>query len=451
MPLLGFIYHIFNGKLIKEPSMSKCKMIFGLLISCLLLIPTTTGSTSAVNAPSQHGSGTTGVDENLGKEIIVSELDNSKWSPAIAYNSLHNQYLVVWENQWPGGNDIYGQRISTTGELLSWFSITTFTNSVMQPSVAYDPVHDRYLVTYVYDVFGDGSDWDVYGRFIPWDGPDPTLVDFMICDWTSNQAHAKIAYGLAQDEFLAVWMNSAGSGVATYISGRRIFADGSGFPPGDGFTISYGTENRDFPSVAYNLARNEYLVTWDVANASLDIFGLRLDGTGNPLGGGEFSIAGWPDDEEHPSVAACNQADQYLVTWQSMVNPPIDSAIYARYIWGDGTPAGVYLVDDTTAPEAESAVVCNKRGQHYLITWQTMYAGGNYGIWARRAFRDESMGNSFGVVAAGNNADRTYPAVSGGRVNYLVAWEHQRDGTSYQDIHARLVTPVTIFLPFARK
>ncbi len=427
------------------------KMVIRALIICLLLVTVSTGTSSAVSIPSRPEIETIGVDENLSNEIIVSELDNSKYSPAIAYNSLHNQYMVVWENEWPGDyHDLYGQRISSTGQLLSWFAISTNTKSQMQPSVAYDPVHDRYLVTYIYDVVGNGSDWDVYGRFIPWNGPDPALIDFVICNWTSGQWHPKVVYGLAQNEFLAVWMNDPGS-EATYISGRRIFADGSGFPPGDGFTISSGAENRDFPSVAYNLARNEYLVTWDIVNASLDIYGLRLSGDGIALGGGEFSIAGWPDDEEHPSVAACNQADQYLVTWQSMVSPPIDSAIYARYIGGDGTLAGVYLVDNTTAPEAESAVTCNKRGQQYLITWQTMYAGGNYGIWARRAFRDESMEESFRIVSPGNNADRLYPAVAGGRVNYLVAWEHQRDGTSYKDIHPRLITPITIYLPFTRK
>jgi hypothetical protein len=31
------------------------------------------------------------------------------------------------------------------------------------------------------------------------------------------------------------------------------------------------------------------------------------------LGSGEFGIAGWPDTEEIPSVAACETADQYLV------------------------------------------------------------------------------------------------------------------------------------------
>jgi hypothetical protein len=203
--------------------------------------------------------------------------------------------------------------------------------------------------------------------------------------------------------------------------------------------------------VAYNLARNEYLVTWDVVDASLDIFGVRLRGDGVALGGGEFVIAGWPDNEEHPSVAACDKADQYLVTWQSLVNPPTDYAIYGRYVDGDGTPAGVYMVDDTTAPEKESNVTCNQGGRQYLITWQTMYTDGYYGIWSRLASPDETMEDSFRLIASGNNADRTQPAVAGGWANYLVVWEHQRDGTSYQDIHGRLVTPNSVFLPFIRK
>jgi hypothetical protein len=419
------------------------KIIMGILITSLVIATIGTGYALAMSHSTRLEGDRASIDVHLSQEIIVSALDNSKYSPAVAYNSKHDQYLVVWENVWPS-HDIYGQRISSSGKLLSWFAISTNTNNQMQPSVAYDPLRDRYLVTWIYDVWGNGTDWDVYGRYVPWNGPDAGLVDFPICEWNSSQWHPKVAYGLAQDEFLVVWMNSA---VPSYISGRRIFADGSGFPPGDGFTIDSGAENRDFPSVAYNLARNEYLVTWDVASASLDIYGVRLSGTGIPLGGGVFPIAGWPDDEELPSVAACDQADQYLVTWQSLVNPPDDYAIYGRYIGGDGTLAGVYLVDDTTAPEKQANVTCNDGGRQYLITWQTMYSDGYYGIWSRLAFPNESMGDSFGLVQSGNLADRTYPAAAGGKTNYLVVWEHQRDGTSYQDIHGRLVTVNKVFLP----
>ena len=59
----------------------------------------------------------------LGKELIISTLDNEQYLPAVAYNPLHKEYLVVWHNNWGGGRDIYAQRINSRGELLSWFSI----------------------------------------------------------------------------------------------------------------------------------------------------------------------------------------------------------------------------------------------------------------------------------------------------------------------------------------
>jgi hypothetical protein len=389
----------------------------------------------------------------LSPEIVISALNNVKHLPAVAYNPNHDEYLVVWQNNWPS-RDIYAQRISSRGQLLSWFTVTTGAGGDQhdraQPSVAYDTIHDRYLVVFIHDVWGDGSDWDVGGRFIPWNGPSSSLTEFPICQWNSSQWNPVVRFGQSQQEFLVVWTNTP-VGQPAYISGRRVFADGSGFPPGDGFTISSGAENRINPAVAYNLARNEYLVVWDQVGASHDIYGVRLRGDGVPLGTGAFGIAGWPDNEEQPAVAACRGADQYLVGWQSLVRPPIDYDIYARFVTGDGVPAGVYWVDGTTAPEEAVSIRCDLSGREYLIAWQKMYATGYYGIWARLAHPNETFEPCFGLVQPGSTADRTAPAIGGGRVNYLVAWEHQRDGTAYQDIHGRLVYPHAIYLPLARK
>lgn len=311
----------------------------------------------------------------------------------------------------------------------------------MAPSVAYDVVNDRYLVVWVYDIKGDGTDWDVYGRFIPWNGPDAGLTDFAICTWNSNQAHPGVAYARAAEEFLVVWMN-APLGQPSYISARRVFADGSGFPPGDGVTVSSGTELRDYPDVAYNLARNEYLVTWDVekSGTGLDIYGVRLSGSGVELGGGEFAIAGWPAGEERPSVAACSQADQYLVAWQSDEDTGgTDYAIYARYLAGDGVPGNVFLVDDSTSPDVEVDVTCDNAGQRYLLAWQTRYTNLKYGIWARVVYPAGTRDPLFEVISAGPTQGREYAAVSGGRATYLVAWEHRRNDGTNLDIHGRLL------------
>ncbi len=390
---------------------------------------------------------------HVGPEITISEIDNEQYYPAVAYNSNHHEYLVVWHNLWGGGGrDIYAQRITASGELLSWFDVASGPNSRAQPSVAYDPVNDRYLVAWAYDFFGDGSDWDLYGRFIPWEGPDAGLVEFPISSWTSDQWEPIVTYARAQEEFLVVWTNIPAS-IPAYVSGRRIFADGSGFPPGDGFTIaSHLTDNRVNPAVAYNLARNEYLVAYD---DGVDIFANRLTGAGIALGGGEFGIAGWPDTELHPAVAACRNADQYLVTWQSLVGTN-NYDVYARYLTGAGLlDGGPLVVEDTTVSEIEPAVGCNEAGNKYLIAWQQQYSSavGPYGVWGRMAFPDKTMGDASGIFApvSGMTMEAMKPALAGGRANYLVAWEHLRDGTAFRDIHGTLISPHTLFLPTLRR
>ena len=381
-------------------------------------------------------------------EIVISAIDNEAYFPSVAYNWKHNEYFVVWHTKWSiGSRDIRGARISSQGQVLDTFVVYgNETKDSAQPSVAYDSVNDRYLVVWVYDTFGNGSDWDLYGRFIPWGGPTSNLNEFAISTWNTHQWNPEVAYGRAVEEFLVVWNNEYQDGsLPMYISGRRVKASDGTFPGGSGsdLTISHATENRINPDVTYNLVRNEYLVVYDNA---VDIFGIRLTGDINHNFGGEFGIAGWPSTEIYPAVAACKEADQYLVTWQSDQSAGND-AIYARFIQGDGTVAGVYLIDDTTSPEQEADVACNQAGREYIVAWQTRYTNVKFGVWGRLVYPDETMEPSFPIIEPGPSADRTYPAIAGGFSSYLVAWQHQRDGTSYQDIHGRLVTPDEVFLP----
>ncbi len=44
----------------------------------------------------------------------------------------------------------------------------------------------------------------------------------------------------------------------------------------------------------------------------------------------------------------------------------------------------------------------------------------------------------------GIQAEFTRPATAGGRAQFLTVWEHDRAGTTYQDIHGRLATPFAL-------
>ncbi len=386
----------------------------------------------------------------LGEEIVVSALDNEQYLPSVAYNSNHDEYLVVWHNKWGANRDIYAQRINAKGELLSWFAVgptaplNPYPNDRVQPSVAYDPKNDRYLVVWAYDTSGNGSNWDIHGILVNWDGPIQGLHQFIICDWPTQQWVPKVTYSAVEEEFMIVWWTDHPS-VPDYISGRRMKASDGSFPStGSDFTISDTTQVRVNPEISYNLWRNEYLVVYDNTE---DVFGTRFSGKGAPLAGGEFGIAAWPGAETLPSVAYCLENDQYLVAWQ---NPQPD--IYARFINGDGALDGGPLhLEYTSVDEVKPKVACSQAGRQFLITWQQQFSSvtGPYGIWGQFVNTDKTLGTNFGIMTptSGVTAEFTNPVIAGGRVNFLTVWEHDRAGTSFQDIHGRLITLHEVYLP----
>lgn len=423
--------------------MSIKKNLLIAVIACALMVFLFTGSASAwlsewVTAAARS-------NPQLGGEIVVSALDNEQYQPSVAYNSQHDEYLVVWHNQWAGNKDIYAQRVTGQGELLSGFSVEPtglYPNDRVDPSVAYDPVNDRYLVVWAYETAVDN--WDIHGVFVNWDGLiEEGQDEYNICDAGESQHKPKVAYSKEEEEFMIVWM-TVHSASPDDISGRRMKASDGTFPPSPSdFTIDHSTDDRINPEVAYNLERNEYLVVYD---DSVDVFGTRFDRTGSPLGVGEFDIA---SSSTLPSVAACWETDQYLVTWQDGVPD-----IYAQFIKGfDGSLDGGPLhLENTSVDEVRSQVACNSAGNQFLVVWQQQFSSAEDdqdGIWGQFVNTDKTLGADFAIMSptGGVTAEFTTPAVAGGNVNYLTVWEHDRAGTAYQDIHGRLITPYAVFLP----
>jgi hypothetical protein len=389
---------------------------------------------------------------DMGDEIIFSNLDTMEYLPSAAYNWKHHEYLVVWHTTLETGKRVIsGARVSTTGELIQEFNVyADATKDSAQPDVSYDPVNDRYLVVFIFDINGNGTNWDVHGRFIPWNGPNPTVNKFSICNYTNQQWNPKVVYARSMEEYLVVWNNTDQAGVLkANISLQRVNAENGTL--GADLTIyddTY-TEHRTHVDVDYNLARNEYLVVYDNTH---NILATRF--TGNLLTnfGGEFSIAGWPATETKPAVAACRGANQYMITWQSDqsdLGTPND-AIYARLMSGDGVLGAVKEIDDTTSPEQESDVTCNYAGDEYLVAWQTRYTNLKFGIWGRLVQPDWTLGTSFAIVHPYGDEDRTNVALAGGHITYMAVWEYERD--SFQNIRGKImVAGLKNFLPLILK
>ena len=148
-----------------------------------------------------------------------------------------------------------------------------------------------------------------------------------------------VAYNAAADEYLVVWAADDDTGPLGdgefEVFGQRVDAATGAELGANDFRISDmgpdGDTNFDAlsPVVAYNAARNEYLVVWEgvddlpgLAFGESEIYGQRLDAaTGAELGANDFRISDMgPDgdnffDANKPAVAWDSTADEYLVVW----------------------------------------------------------------------------------------------------------------------------------------
>ncbi len=400
-----------------------------------------------------------------------------KYSPEIAYNSRHDEYLVVWENvQGPGGlHDIYARRVSSRGEVLSWFCVFTDLGYDSQvPSVAYDEKNDRYLVAWSYfygwvdpNNHDLGSDWDVLGRYVPWDGSGmdcasmAPVFGIAQADYLS-ETKPRIAYNPTNDEFLVVFKVGDVKNSPTFPSyiGGCIVKYGGCNKRID--ISSQGVANRDFPDVAYNSDRHEYLVVWDIYPASMDIWASRLDANGDFMWYQEFALATESYNEQHPTVAACGQSNQFLVVWQQPPpsNPSKNDDLYGKYMWW--YPGDVYIsplswIEASGGAQWGPDLTCNWAGTEYLVTWQDQAAtvpGApfEYGIWGKqiRAI-DQTLSEPFPIIATWGGKNREVPVAAGGKTSFLVAWEHQRNADpSFRDIWGTILTNAA-FLPVIKR
>ncbi|MDF1513596.1 MAG: hypothetical protein P1S60_07290 [Anaerolineae bacterium] len=76
------------------------KRVILLVLFLSLLLPATHSSLAQTGSREPLSASTIGASV-VGDEIIISTLDNTQMLLAVAYNSLHDEYLVVWTNQWP--------------------------------------------------------------------------------------------------------------------------------------------------------------------------------------------------------------------------------------------------------------------------------------------------------------------------------------------------------------
>ncbi|MBN1535794.1 MAG: hypothetical protein JW908_03600 [Anaerolineales bacterium] len=386
--------------------------------------------------------------------IMVDGVDN--YNPAVAYNSVHDEYLVVFENDRGATRDIYAQRVAGDGTLKSWFTIVSNANKWNYlPDVAYNPIQDEYLIVYTYQI--NTTDYDIWARRVKWNGADlglPAYQEFLINGDSDKQWYPSVAYNSQNDEYLVVYENYWSSTMRDIAAQRVAGASGGGTGGGQLLSwrnIATGTNQvRRLPDVAYNATRNEYFITYTYQNSATngDIYGKITSANMGTLSS-EKSICADSFDQNAVSVAA--GTDEYLVVWEDGTSGSTDYDIYARRVSGDGSlpgPSGGFSIDSTGTDTRAEPNVAYGYVNEYLVTWRYVSGGGTgddvYGRFVKPG-QDAPWGNQF-YIDTGPYSQRAPAVACGFFDDCLVVEEDNWPGADYE-IRGRFVLINRITLP----
>lgn len=390
--------------------------------------------------------------------VLATALDSQ---PATAWNGEANEYLVVWQDQRylsVRGVEIAAQRVSADGTPLGAnFAIggTAATASEYMPAVAWNQTRHQYLVVWSDSRNAGTRGMDIYGQRVSASG-ERLRGNFLISGdaATDEESQASVAWNGTANEYLVVWedrRNQHASGSDIY--GQRLSAAGERL--GDDFRVSgaLATSNELDAAVAWNSQANEYLVVWaDQRNGParrLDIYGQRVAGDGRQIGG-NFRISGADalGNDTEPMLAYNAGTNQYLVVWEDGRRGFGSTEIYGRRVRADGKrPSPDFRVSGFrwSTGGLLPVVAWNAKFNEYLVVWadRRNESTSGYDIYARAVSkRGVPQGEDFRVGGPGALGHEGAPGIAYNTTlnQYLVVWQDLRDPSRNYDIWGRRVS-----------
>jgi hypothetical protein len=426
--------------------------IMATLSASLLLISAVRSAESAnVSPPSQPSSDFESGLLSPEVQISAPDLLYDQERPAIAYNLNHDEYMVVWYNDRPYTQDITVRRVSSQGGLLSQFFVSDGENCV-HPDLAYNITNDEYLVVWsqlkvITTAPAEEYRWEIWGRIIGWNAPGSNSP-FVIASWSDlNLDYPRVAYNAYRNEFMVVWQTSqVVNGAQTGIGRQRLYNNGTS-PTTPAYLTGGSPTNQGTPDIDYSLAGDNYLVAWvepgPTAQPNIYVGTLNYQGS-VPVSKLQLESYYQDYEQQRPAVAA-NNSNGFMVVFNLFAPPDMD--IYGREVLINGTIVDLtYLVSiDADIDEKNPAIASGPGSKEYFTVFEYETPGGT----AIKALR---WGNADIyreiVLAEPGLGDNTYPAVMAGKPGMLAAYEWVSFNPSDdKDIYGRVYWPEVAFLP----
>jgi hypothetical protein len=308
--------------------------------------------------------------EYLTSDIDISVTSLHEWMPSVAYNSIENEFLIMWHStgiREEGGENMYSlhaQRISSDGKLLGEsFSPLKSAGPERRllPRAAYNPFLNEYMVSFA--MGQEETDWDPFITIL--DGKGNTVVDsYPVSEQPTKSAHPNIVFNSVRRQYFMVYNDSRTGSPDVF----GIILDEDGTVLKEDILINTSAGDQMNPAVCYNPIDDTYLVNWEdfrnVANwmEDGDIYGALLDGQGNIIVNDIPMVDDHEVDDEGDQrvqeIAYNSDRNEFLTMWWDS-SPSLDGGgIKGRIIDPEGTALGSdFVVVDApgsqTFPHAE--------------------------------------------------------------------------------------------------
>lgn len=259
--------------------------------------------------------------------------------------------------------------------------------------------------------------------------------------------YPSLAYNSKWQEYLVVWQMGSSSGNAIY--GQRLSRQGA--PLGTRYRITPDTSWNYYADVAYNPARDEYLLVYQVGAGGSAICGVRLDSIGGAIGG-EECFGNTPGYGYYaPAVAYETNSGYYLIAWEKRWGTAYSGVEYRSFL-GDGTAFGAVLELSgllAYVHPSEPDIACVRTLNGCLVVWAQWYDSSlvDRDIRGRRIHVDlgvaHNEGVPFGIHVTSN--DEFNPAIAAvakttGIGQYLVVCDYTQLDPPLVAVAGRLVT-----------